>query len=110
MKCRVIFSLKNKKKDQTLVKLMSHLPPVQSSEKISIKLNEELCSRGTHCLYIRVKKVHNVEKREKNNLTITSKPRAYPHTMKKMQAKFHNNRYKTVRGVVLTKGTNCLYK
>ena len=22
------------------------------SKKISIKLNEELCSRGTHCLYI----------------------------------------------------------
>ena len=25
---------------------------VQSSKKISIKLYEELCSRGTHCLYI----------------------------------------------------------
>ena len=48
-------------------------------------------------------------KREKNNLTITSKSHAHPHTMKKTHAKFHNNRYKTVRGVALTRGTNCLY-
>ena len=26
-----------------------------------------------------------------------------------MRAKFHNNPYKTVRGVALTRGTNCLY-
>ena len=26
-----------------------------------------------------------------------------------MHAKFHNNRYKTVRGIALTRGTNCLY-
>ena len=48
-------------------------------------------------------------KKVKNNLTITSKPNAHPHTMKKMHAKFHNNRYKTVRGVALTGGTNYLY-
>ena len=53
--------------------------------------------------------VHNVEKSENNYLTITSKPHAHPHTMKKTRAKFHNNRYKTVRGVALTRGTNCLY-
>ena len=47
--------------------------------------------------------------KKKNNLTITSKPHAHPHTMKKRHAKFHNNRYKTVRGVALTRGTNCLY-
>ena len=47
--------------------------------------------------------------KKKNNLTITSKPHAHPHTMKKMHAKFHNNLYKTVRGVVLTRGTNCLH-
>ena len=85
---------------------------VQSSKKISIKLYEELCSRGTHCPYIlRVKndKVHKVEKSKKNNLTITSKSHAHPHTMKKSQAKFHNNRYKTVRGVALTRCTNCFY-
>ena len=45
----------------------------------------------------------------KNNLTITSKPHVHPQTMKKMHAKFHNNQYKTVRGVALTRGTNCLY-
>ena len=45
----------------------------------------------------------------KNNLTITFKPHAPPHTMKKTYAKFHNNQYKTVRGVALTRGTNYLY-
>ena len=45
----------------------------------------------------------------KNNLTITPKPHVHPQTMKKMHAKFHNNQYKTVRGVALTRGTNCLY-
>ena len=49
------------------------------------------------------------KKVKKNNLTITSKSHAHPHTMKKMHAKLHNNRYKTVRGVALTRGTNCLY-
>ena len=50
-----------------------------------------------------------MKKSEKNNLTITSKPHAYPQTMKKMHAKFHKNWYKTVREVVLTRGTNYLY-
>ena len=36
-------------------------------------------------------------KSEKSNLTFTSKSHAHPHTMKKTYAKFHNNRYKTVR-------------
>ena len=45
----------------------------------------------------------------KNDLTIISKPLAHPHTMKKTHAKFHNNQYETVRGVVLTRGTHCLY-
>ena len=67
----------------------------QSSKKISIKLYEELCSGGTHCLpvYIEGEKglSSQCEKSEKNNLTITSKPQAHPHTMKKMHAKFHNN-------------------
>ena len=44
-----------------------------------------------------------------NNLTITSKPRAHPHTMKKMHAKFHSNRYRPLRGVALTRVTSCLY-
>ena len=36
-------------------------------KKNGIKLYEELCSRGTHCLYIEGEKwqVHNVEKSEK---------------------------------------------
>ena len=53
--------------------------------------------------------VLNVEKSEKKSLTITSKPHAHPHTMKKTYAKFHNNLYKIVRGVALTRGTNSLY-
>ena len=71
------------------------------------------CAHEVPTVYIlRVKNdlVHNVEKGEKkNNLTITSKSYAYPHTMKKRHAKFHNNWYKTVRGVALTRGTNCLH-
>ena len=85
---------------------------VQSCKKISVKLYEELCSRGSHCLYIEDEKMTKFtmwKKNKKNYLTITSKPHAHPHTMKKMHAKFHNNPYKTVRGVALTRGTNCLH-
>ena len=45
----------------------------------------------------------------KKNLTIISKPHAYPHTIMKTHAKFHNDRYEAVRGVALTRGTHCLY-
>ena len=38
-----------------------------------------------------------------------SNPHAHPHTMRKTQAKFQNNWYKTVRGVALTRDTLCLY-
>ena len=48
-----------------------------------------------------------VEKSKKNN-NLTNKSHAHSHTMKKTHAKFHNNRYKTVRGVALTRGTNGL--
>ena len=47
---------------------------------------------------------HGVPTVTKNNLTIISKPHAHPHTMKKTYAKFQINRYKTVRGVALTRG------
>ena len=50
-----------------------------------------------------------MEKVTKNNLTIISKPHAHNHTMKKTYAKFQNNRYITVSGVALTRGTHCLY-
>ena len=53
--------------------------------------------------------VHNVEKVTKNDLRSISNLHAHPHTMKKTYAKFQNNRYKTVRGVALTRGTHCLY-
>ena len=49
------------------------------------------------------------KKLKKNSLIILSKPHARHHTMKKTHAKFHNRRYKTVRGVALSRGTNCLY-
>ena len=70
------------------------------------------CAHKVLTVYIlRVKNdyVHNVEKVKKNNLKITSKSHVHPHTMRKIHAKFHNNRYKTVRGVALTRGTHCLY-
>ena len=84
---------KNQKSDKKYGKDYKHMhilrlwkKHVQSSKKISIKLYEELCSRGTHCLYIEGKNdyVHNVEKSKKKI-------------------------FKTVRGVVLTTGTSCLY-
>ena len=105
---------------------------VQSCKRISIKLCEELCSRGiptvimrvnryktvrgvaltsgTNCLYIKGEKwlSSNVEKVTKNNLTITFKPHTHPHTMK-TYAKFQNDWYRTVRRVALTRDTHCLY-
>ena len=50
-----------------------------------------------------------LEKVTKNILTIIPKPHAHPNTMKKTYAKFQKDRYKTVRGVALTRGTHCLY-
>ena len=48
--------------------------------------------------------VHKAEKVTKNNLTtISKKPHAHPHTMTKTPAKFQDDRYKTVRGVALTR-------
>ena len=46
---------------------------------------------------------------KKNDLKIISKPHAYSYTMTKTYAQFQNDRYKTVRGVALTRGTHCLY-
>ena len=68
-------------------------------------------TRGTNRLYIKGEKWLSSQcgKRDKNDLRIISKPRAHPHTKKKTYAKFQNNRYKTVRGVALTRGTYCLY-
>ena len=67
--------------------------------------------KNDFCLYSEGEKLLSSQcgKKEKNNLTITSEPYAHPHTMKKRHGKFHNNRYKTVSGVALTSGTNCLY-
>ena len=56
------------RKVEKVIKLMQGLQPnhmlifrawrkrVQSFKKIGIKLYEELCSQGTHCLYIEVEK------------------------------------------------------
>ena len=84
---------------------------MQSLKKIGIKLYEELCSRGTHSLYIEGEKWLSSQCRnsKKYNLTIISKPHAHPHTMKKTHAKFHNDWYKTERRVALTRDTHCLY-
>ena len=71
---------------------------------IGIKLYEELHCQGTHCQYFEVKKwlVHKAEKKKKKNLTIISKPHAHPDIMKETPAKFQD-RYKTVKGVALTR-------
>ena len=85
---------------------------VQSSKMISIQLYKGVVlTRYPLFIYWgwKMPKFTMWKKVKKHNLTITSKPHAHPHTMKKTHAKFHNNRYKTVRGVALTRGTNCLY-
>ena len=83
---------------------------MQNLKEIGVKLYEELCSRGTHCLYFAGEKRLSSQcgKSNKNDLTSIFKPHAHPHTMKKTHAKFQNDRYKTVRGVALTRGTTCL--
>ena len=68
------------------------------------------CAHEVSTVYIfRVKNDCSQCGKTKNNLTIISKPHAHPHTMEKTHAKIHNNWYKTVRGVVLISGTQCLY-
>ena len=44
------------------------------------------------------KKTTKKKKKKKTKKTITSKPHAHPHTMKKLHAKFYNFQYKPVRG------------
>ena len=68
-------------------------------------------TRNTHCLYIKGEKLLSSQcgKSDKIVLTIIPKPQAHPRTMKKTHAKFQNNRYKTVRGVALTRYAHCLY-
>ena len=45
----------------------------------------------------------NLQKIDKNNLRIISKPHAYFQTMTKAPVKFQKNRYKTVGGVAPTR-------
>ena len=69
-------------------------------------------TRGTQYLYSKVKFFcffnFAMWKRNKK-LIIIFKPRAHPHSMKKIHATFQNDRYKSVRGVALTNDTHCLY-
>ena len=58
--------------------------------------------RSTHCLYIEGVSPQ-CKKGTKNDQKIISKPHAHPFTMKKSHAKFQTDRYKTVRGVALTR-------
>ena len=59
---------------------------VQSSKKISIKLYQELCSWGTHYLYIEGEKwlKFTMWKKEKKKIIeqLHSKPYTHPYTMK----------------------------
>ena len=97
---------------KTMEKTCAKFKKKKKKKKKKIVLNCMRSSRGTNCLYIKGEKWLSSQcgkSEKKNNLTITSKSHAHSHTMKKTHAKFHNNRYKTVRGVALTRGTNCLY-
>ena len=74
---------------------------VQSFKKIVLKLYQELCSQGTHCLYTFTEsdKSSQSGKSDKNKC----KPYAHLQTMEKTCAKFQKDRYKIVWGIVLTK-------
>ena len=67
--------------------------------------------RGTsvYILSVKMTKFTTWKKVTKNDLTIISKLHSHPHTMKKIHAKFLKDRYKTVRGVALTRGTHRLH-
>ena len=78
---------------------------VQSFKKIGIKLWWVALTRYPLSIHWgkKMTKFTKMEKVTKNNLTIISKPHAHPHTMTKTHAKFQKDRYKTVRGVALTR-------
>ena len=80
-------------------------PQSSQSRKKVTKINARIISKA-HALKWQSSQCG---KRDKNDLTIISKPHAHPPTMKKTHAKFQNDRYKTVIGVALTRGTHCLY-
>ena len=75
---------------------------MQSLKKIGTKFYEDLCSQGTHCLFIFIEsegrndKVHKVEKVTIDKARITSKPHAHLQTMEITCAKFQKDRYKIV--------------
>ena len=81
---------------------------MQSFKKIDIKLYEALCSQGTQCLNIKGEK-WLCSQCKKGKKKVINELHAHPLTMKKTHAKFHNDWYKTVRGVMLTRGTHRLY-
>ena len=66
-------------------------------------------TQGTHYPFTLIVKMpekwlsSTCEKRDKNNLRIISKPRAYLQTMYKTPVKFQKNQYKTVGGVAHTR-------
>ena len=76
---------------------------IQSFKTISIKLYEELRSQEVPTVYILRRENDLSSQKWQKNLTIISKPHAHFHTMKKSYAKFQYDRYKTVRGVALTR-------
>ena len=83
---------------------------MQSFKKIGVKLYEELCSCGTHCLHIEGEKISpqcgkkkSGKKKKKKNLTIISKPHAHPQvqSFKKIGIKLYEE--------LCSCGTHCLY-
>ena len=78
----------------------------------NIQFKEELRTQKVQLFIYKGRKMTKfpvLKKLPKNDVTIIRKPNAHPHTMKKSYSKFQNCQYKTVRGVVLTRGTHCLY-
>ena len=104
------------KKVQKMIKIKARIiwkahAHLQTMENTCAKFQKDWCKIVWYIegeKWLNSQCVENSEKIQKKDLTVISKPHAHPHTMKTTHAKFHNNRYKTVTGVALTGGTNCL--
>ena len=94
---------------QTTCTSSYHEENICKGQLIGIKTVRVALTRCTHCLYIEVKNDSQCGKKDKkwsNNYIQTTCTFSYH---EESICKGQINRYKTVRGVALTRGTHCLY-
>ena len=110
---------KLKKVTKTNVRIISkahaHLQTIEKTCAKFKKIGTKNCIRScahevptVYILWVKKRLSSHDGKSDKKDLTIISKPHAHPLTMKKTHAKLENDRYKTVRGIALTRGTHYL--